>query len=30
MTNSVNVSDGQNQVVVAPATGSRFFRLISQ
>ena len=29
VTNSVNVSAGQNQVVVAPATGSRFFRLQS-
>lgn len=29
-TNAVSVSKSQNQVLVAPATGSRFFRLISQ
>lgn len=29
VTNPVNVTNGQNQVLVAPATGSRFFRLSS-
>jgi len=30
VTNVVNVSDGQNQVILPPATGSRFFRLKPQ
>jgi len=29
VTNSMIVTNGQNQVLVAPATGSRFFRLSS-
>ena len=30
VTNSVNVTNSQNQVIVPPAAGSRYFRLISQ